>query len=517
MPATHVQEQQELADQALAQQALAQQAQALLAATEQAAPGAGAVAVTATEQGYTNMLALLHTQNQALANAAHAMVALTQAVHSGNQLAANVGTRAANDMTGGSPSTHVNQALAQSPVVQISDSRTNPVLSVLPAAKAKQPKEINERFLRDILGQAGAEGCLIQLKYLLKYNQHLPDYPQNVQPFVVDMTAAVFVQSALLALEKELRARPDLQIRDGSGLCPAEHVFIASFLQWATGEVRPPAVIALEELHSGAVRQGNDAAAQYAQKFFQRSRVLPAESQASLCTFFLRGLKPDLQSRCLMDRNNVRWSNLLSLVQFTYAEEERMNTSLVCSPAPPRQESQKRHWQSSGGEPAKRFKGSGGSVAAMHGEDDMETEGTVAAAAGGGNGRPGYGPPAVPFVPPPHRPEDTFYGDGTARPLIIPGSMRNERLQDCLLYGTADGPRLLRLEDASARQYDSLVMFNLCKACRVSNTHQAKSWECPKHREHKAYLERGQGQSRPKAGRGQGNRSYGNQDGNSRY
>ena len=67
------------------------------------------------------------------------------------------------------------------------------------------------------------------------------------------------------------------------GLNGREQQLIGGIKQLACNEVRPPAVVALVELHGGRVKQGNtESASQYIQRFLTRATALPDESQANL-------------------------------------------------------------------------------------------------------------------------------------------------------------------------------------------------------------------------------------------
>ena len=110
--------------------------------------------------------------------------------------------------------------------------------------------------------------------------------------------------------------------------------FIAGFTSAFTGDVRPAHVVALHDLISGAITQGTDPVAKYVERFCQRSRQLPGESQASLCLYFISGLKPTLRAQCCLDRDNTRWVSLSALIQFSLAEEERFNMVSSLSPFP---------------------------------------------------------------------------------------------------------------------------------------------------------------------------------------
>ena len=101
--------------------------------------------------------------------------------------------------------------------------------------------------------------------------------------------------------------------------------FTEAFLQSVNSDVRPLNVVALHDLIEGKVTQGMSPVAKYNEQFHQKARLLPNESQESLCFHYLRGLTPELRSRCCLDRNNNRWSSLNDLVTFTLDEEERLN------------------------------------------------------------------------------------------------------------------------------------------------------------------------------------------------
>ena len=91
--------------------------------------------------------------------------------------------------------------------------------------------------------------------------------------------------------------------------------------------------------------------AKYNERFYQRSRRLPQESQASLCLHYLAGLNSELRTLCCMDRDNKRWDSLHALVTFTLAEEERLNMKASSAPhvskapCPSRFPSSKPQWQ----------------------------------------------------------------------------------------------------------------------------------------------------------------------------
>jgi hypothetical protein len=101
--------------------------------------------------------------------------------------------------------------------------------------------------------------------------------------------------------------------------------FCAGFVSYFSGEVRNPGSVALWDITSGRVTQGSDPSATYAERFMTCARLLPNESQSSLCVHFLRGLRPDLRPLCCLDRDNREWVSLHDLVRFTASEEIRLS------------------------------------------------------------------------------------------------------------------------------------------------------------------------------------------------
>jgi hypothetical protein len=59
--------------------------------------------------------------------------------------------------------------------------------------------------------------------------------------------------------------------------------------------VRPRSAIALEEIMDHLITQGTDSAAQYAENFMQRARILSHISPVVLCHHFVHGLQPVLK------------------------------------------------------------------------------------------------------------------------------------------------------------------------------------------------------------------------------
>jgi hypothetical protein len=107
-----------------------------------------------------------------------------------------------------------------------------------------------------------------------------------------------------------------------------EDDFIGACIHFVLGEVRDPSQIALSTLLSGRLVQLSDEpAARFTEKFLQITRLLPGESQSSLCAHYLKALRPGLARQCMFTRDNLPWTRLSDLIQFVYAEETRFAAS----------------------------------------------------------------------------------------------------------------------------------------------------------------------------------------------
>lgn len=108
--------------------------------------------------------------------------------------------------------------------------------------------------------------------------------------------------------------------------------FTTSLVSYCTGQVRPQSVLALEQLITGQITQGSDSAPQYASRFLNIARVLPNETQDSLCKHYITGLTPALRVRSCLTRENKEWTDLMDLMQFSYSEEYRMSLDTTALP-----------------------------------------------------------------------------------------------------------------------------------------------------------------------------------------
>lgn len=157
-------------------------------------------------------------------------------------------------------------------------------------------------------------------EYLLKY---LPDeYPRGILSFIRDLEVHGFVRGLFDQFKT-------------TGLDFDQPTFIKDVIRFVNGEVRSSSVLALQEILSRSIVQGSDPASRYAERFFVKARLVPSESQTSLCHHFLAGLKSELRGLCFLDREGCEWSSLHSLVQYVYSEELRINARRPVYPAPP--------------------------------------------------------------------------------------------------------------------------------------------------------------------------------------
>ena len=76
------------------------------------------------------------------------------------------------------------------------------------------------------------------------------------------------------------------------------------------------------------ITQGTDSAAQYAENFMQRARILSHISPVVLCHHFVNGLHPVLKQLCCVDREGCDWTSLHTLISFTLVEDRRLT---LCS------------------------------------------------------------------------------------------------------------------------------------------------------------------------------------------
>ena len=166
------------------------------------------------------------------------------------------------------------------------------------------------------LGRDNSAVLKLKLRVLCQAAQSLPGngtlrYPKNLVFFITDPLFQVWA---------------DGYIND-SKLVFSESKFIEDATAYLCGEVRSAESIALDEMLSGSIKQGDSPVSTYAERFMQRSRVLVSESQVSLCRHYLAGLTPELRTRCMLDRDNHEWRDLHSLIQFSFGEELRCRPS----------------------------------------------------------------------------------------------------------------------------------------------------------------------------------------------
>jgi hypothetical protein len=99
--------------------------------------------------------------------------------------------------------------------------------------------------------------------------------------------------------------------------------FVEEFVHFVSGEVRSPASMALDDILAGRVKQGDDPVCMYAEKFQSKARLLPGESQMSMCRHYLTGLNAALRGHCRLDDNDREWQNLEHLIAKSKSAEQR--------------------------------------------------------------------------------------------------------------------------------------------------------------------------------------------------
>ena len=187
-----------------------------------------------------------------------------------------------------------------------------------PKVKVPAVTPITKSWLKENVGNA--TNLRIQIDLILGAVARIPVNEMTkelaIQSYVIDPEARALVSTHFAHL-KNTGWKEGMPF-DGEA-------FTEAFLQSVNSDVRPLDVVALHDLIEGKVTQGMSPVAKYNEHFHQKARLLPNESQESLCFHYLKGLTPELRSRCCLDRNNNRWSSLNNLITFTLAEEERLN------------------------------------------------------------------------------------------------------------------------------------------------------------------------------------------------
>jgi hypothetical protein len=180
------------------------------------------------------------------------------------------------------------------------------------------------------LNEDGIRAILIHNLEIIKQHPRSNNFPMELlHTFLEDLTLVAFVQPRLATWRAELHSERTVPLHHSpnplTGLSPYEEAFIRDVIHFIGGEVRPMDVVALAELHEGKVTQ-TSTTAHYAQAFKARARVLPNESQQSLCLLYLKGLKPYIQKHCTHDHNNGRWKSLQDLIDYSHVMEEKADS-----------------------------------------------------------------------------------------------------------------------------------------------------------------------------------------------
>ena len=196
------------------------------------------------------------------------------------------------------------------PVSQYPDHQ----VTYAPTGKLPVPRHITDLKLYVNDPEALNMDLVCLFNYILR--SHL-QYPYDIQLFIDESTCRKWTQSTLDEFSH-------LHTQSGGTMVFDQSSFIQNFVAFVTGEVRPRDVIALEELMGHEVVQGSDPATKYAERFHQRSRILPSVTQSVFCHLYLSGLQSELKLLCCVDREGREWQTLNDLVQFSFVEERRL-------------------------------------------------------------------------------------------------------------------------------------------------------------------------------------------------
>ena len=292
------------------------------------------------------------------------------------------------------------------------------------------------------------------LKRIFAYLVRTPgaQWPMDLLSFISESSSAQWVESYLEHAQK-------IQSFD-------QDVFIAKFVAFVTGEVRPRSAIALEELMGHLITQGTDSAAQYAESFMQRARILTHINPVILCHHFVNGLNPDLKMLCCVDREGQDWVALSPLIAFTIVEERRLSLVSRSHPVPSFDSAHfksKKRWRSQGEKsdwsPAPGFKKA--RLAAVV-PSAMEVDRAPSGYANAVKARSEAGPSKPPSS-----------SDGRPGPSSAAGPpVRLGPPQDCPCFKLNNKGRPL-----ASWEQACLTAYGLCWYCKESTEHTAKN--CP--------------------------------------
>lgn len=96
-------------------------------------------------------------------------------------------------------------------------------------------------------------------------------------------------------------------------------LFKAAFLIAFSGQVRDPHSVALDRMVDRQILQGTDTTHAYATRFLATSRLVPSITGAALCQYFICGLSPLLQSKCVLTTEGYPWSDINALIAHAHS------------------------------------------------------------------------------------------------------------------------------------------------------------------------------------------------------
>jgi len=215
-------------------------------------------------------------------------------------------------LRGASPATPAHNSLRDATQPRIpakpSPHGLHPAPLPMAAKTAFRPGDVTTRMVNEFKADPSCVDMVFNgwLEYLGVHPIVL-GYPWDLKHVVTDFQLRKWIETYVVA--------------KGTSFVHAE--FLQDLRRFVCNEVRPAESVALDELLSGRVRQGEDPVVMYAERFSQRARLLVDESQASLCRHYLAGLNSDMRALCRLDRDNREWTSLQALIEFSFGEELR--------------------------------------------------------------------------------------------------------------------------------------------------------------------------------------------------
>ncbi|GAX84878.1 hypothetical protein CEUSTIGMA_g12299.t1 [Chlamydomonas eustigma] len=188
----------------------------------------------------------------------------------------------------------------------ISTPPENPRVQTPHLGRLPSPSKLTHSFFKSVSDGTHGADIAARFREILRWlRKNRYSVEEELPTFIDDHSVHRFVSEFLENLLKTKQPLIDDELID-------------AVTRFVSGEVRSRVEIARAMLVGRAIKQNHDSVAKYAQRFYQASRLCPDESQASLCSHYLAGLKLEMQQACAVDIHGQSWNNLDHLVRFSY-------------------------------------------------------------------------------------------------------------------------------------------------------------------------------------------------------